>query len=60
MLTSSNFKMKFSFVIVSIPVTTLKFINKVAVKIEGNGILEFEQATQSIFGLKSNFYIALW
>ena len=25
-----------------------------------NGDLEFEQATQSVFGLKNNFYIALW
>ena len=53
--------MTFSFAMVSnIVITTLKFVNKVGVKIKGNGVIEFKQATQSIFGLKNNFYIALW
>ena len=61
MLTSPNFKMTFSFAIVSnIAITTLKFVNKVGAKIQENGVLEFKQATLSIFGLKDNFYIALW
>ena len=61
MLTNSNFKMTLSFTMVSnIAITTLKFVNKVGAKIQENGLLEFKQATLSIFGLKDNFYIALW
>ena len=29
-------------------------------KVKGNEVLEFKKANQSIFGLKNNFYIALW
>ena len=48
-----------SFVIVSnIAITTLKFVNKDGVKIQGNGFLEFKQITQPFFGLKNNFHIA--
>ena len=55
MLTSSNFKMTFSFATVSnAAITTLKFINKVRAEIQGNGVLEFKQVTQTIFGLKKN------
>ena len=40
MLTGSNFKMTFTFAIVSdITITTLKFVNKMGVKIKGNGVL---------------------
>ena len=61
MPTSPNFKMTFSFAIVSnIAITTQKFINKVGAKMQGNGVLKFKKAAQSIFGLKNNFYIALW
>ena len=61
MLTSPNFKMTFSFTIVSnIAINTLKFASKVWAKIYGNGHLEFKKATQSIFGLQNNFHIALW
>ena len=61
MLTSSNFKMTCNFAIVSnIAITTLKFVNKVGAKLLGNGVFEFKQDTQSIFGLKNNFYITLW
>ena len=61
MLTSPNVKMNFSFAIENnIAITTHKFVNKVGAKIQGNGVLEFQKATQSIFGLKNNFYIALW
>ena len=61
MLTSPNFKMTFIFAIVSnIGITTLKFINNVGAKMYGNGALKFKKATQSIFGLKNHFYIALW
>ena len=61
MLTSPNFKMTFSFAIVSnIAITTLKFINKVGAKNVREWVLKFKKATQSIFGLKNNFYIALW
>ena len=60
MLTNSNFKMTLSFTMVSnIAITTLKFVNRVGAKIQENGVLEFKQATLSIFGLKDNFYIAL-
>ena len=60
-LISFNFKMTFSFVIVSnIAITTQKFENKVEAKIYGNGFLEFKQATQSIFGLKNSFDIEWW
>ena len=53
--------MTFGFAIVSnIAITTLKFVNKVEAKIKGNGVLEFKQATQSIFVLKNIFYIVLW
>ena len=53
--------MTFSFAIVSnIAITTLKFVNKVGTKIQGNGVLEFEKSTQSVLGLKNNFNIALW
>ena len=49
MLTSPNFKMTFSFAIVSIiAITILKFINKVGAKMPGNGVLKFKKATQSI------------
>ena len=61
MLTSSNFEMTLSFVIVSnIAITALKFVNMVGAKIQGNGVLKFKKATQSIFGLENNFQIALW
>ena len=61
MLTSPNFKMTFSFAIVSnIAITTRKFINEVGGKMEGNVVFKSKRATQSIFGLKNNFYIALW
>ena len=60
MLTNPNFMMTFSFTIVSnIAITTLKFVNKVGVKMKGNGVLEFKQSTQSIFRLKNNFYTVL-
>ena len=60
MLTNPNFKMTFSFAIVgNITITTLKLINKVGAKTLGDGFLKFKKATQSIFGLKNNFHIAL-
>ena len=53
--------MTFIFAIVSnIAITTLKFVNNMGTKIKGNGVLEFKQTTQSIFGLENNFNIALW
>ena len=56
-----NYKMTFSFTIVStIVMTTLKFVNRVRAKILGNGVLEFKNGALSIFGLKYNFYVALW
>ena len=61
MLACPNFKMMFNFAIVSnITITTLKFVNKVGMKIYRNGVFEFKKATNLIFGLKNNFYIALW
>ena len=61
MLTSPSFKMTFSFAIVSnISITALKFVNKVGVKIWGDGVPEFKKSTQSIVALKNNFDIALW
>ena len=61
MLSSSNFKMTYRFATVrNIAITTLKFVNKVRANISGNGVLELKKASQSIFGLKHNFYIALW
>ena len=58
MLTSFNFKMMFTFAIVSnISITTLKFVNKMGAKIYGNGVLEFKQTTQSIFKLKTTFIL---
>ena len=51
----------FSFSMVSnIAITTLGFVNKVGIKIYENGVLEFRKATLSIFGLKTNFYVAFW
>ena len=53
--------MTFSLAIVSnIEFTTLKLLNKVGGKIQGNGFLVFKQATQPNFELEKNFYIALW
>ena len=46
-------------ILICSPITTLKFVNKGGAKIQGNGVLKFEIATQSIFGLKNNFYITL-
>ena len=61
MLASPNSNMTFSFTKVSIIViTTLKSLNRMGAKVKGNEVLEFKKATQSIFGLKNNFYIALW
>ena len=49
--------MTLSFAIVSnIAINTLKFKSKVGAKMQGNGILKFKKATQSIFGLKNNLY----
>ena len=60
MLISPNFKMTFSFAILSnIAITTLKFKNKVGTKMQENGVLKFKKATRSIFGLKNKFYITL-
>ena len=52
------------------PALTLTIVNNIPIASEiyksggskdiANGDLEFEQATQSFFGLKNNFYIALW
>ena len=48
MLTSSNFKMTFSFAITgNIAITTLKLVNKVGAEI-GNKVLEFEQMADSV------------
>ena len=53
--------MTFSLAIVSnIAFTTLKLLNKVGGKIQGNGFLVFKQATQPNFELEKNFYIAFW
>ena len=61
MLTSPNFKLMFSFsMVTNIAITTLEFVNKVGIKIYENGVLEFRKATLSIFGLKTNFYVAFW
>ena len=61
MLASPNSNMTFSFTKVSnIVITTLKSLNRMGAKVKRNEVLEFKKATQSIFGLKNNFYIALW
>ena len=54
-------KMTFSFAIVSnIANTTVEFVNNLGAKIQGNGALEFKQATQSVCRLESNCIIAFW
>ena len=61
MLTSPNFKMTLTFAIVrNTAITTLKSLNKVGAKVQRNRVFEFKKATQSTFGLKNNFYTALW
>ena len=50
MLNSHNFKLMFSFAMVSnIAITTLKFVNKVEIKIYENGFLKFRKATLKNF-----------